>query len=179
MVKTACKGLRIDRFFSSLNYEYQRVDAIASERLTSAPEVMDIYGFCGMSALNELSSGLRFREMIQKKWIWDPLEMLELLLQASTSLARVHSIDYRDGSSTSNATLVHNDITHNNFVMSRLGIVKLNDFNRGILLRWNCSSNERCGFLQRRLGGAGGVHVVSVHVVLIFNLMPALMCLRL
>jgi len=89
---------------------------------------------------------------------WDPLEIAEMILQASTSLVRVHSIDYEG---TVNATLVHNDITHNNYVVSKRGTLKLSDFNLSVLLRWNITSNKGCGFLQRRFGGAGGIHVVS------------------
>jgi len=66
----ALKVLRIDREFEQLIYDNQRVDALASERLSSAPDIMDIYGFCGMSALNEISSGLDIRKLLKKNWIW-------------------------------------------------------------------------------------------------------------
>lgn len=159
--ETALKVLRIDREFEQLIYDNQRVDALASERLSSAPDIMDIYGFCGMSALNELSSGLDIRKLLKKNWIWQPREIQEIILQASTSLARVHSIDFGGSSKngTKNVTLVHNDITHNNYVISRSGRLKLSDFNLGILVRWNITSKKSCGF--HRFGAAGAINVNS------------------
>lgn len=158
MDRFALKVLRMDRAFEPNTYEYHRMDAMASERLTSAPNVMDIYGFCGMSALNEPSSGWEMRHLLKSGAIWEPVEILELVLQASQGLAHAHSIDYSSGK---NATLVHNDITHNNYVLSMNGTLKLSDFNRAVPLRWNITSNKSCGFQQRRLGGAGGLSVVS------------------
>jgi hypothetical protein len=55
-------------------------------------------------------------------------------------LADVHGID-GDG----NATFVHLDINPAN-VVSIGGTLKLNDFNIGIILRWNQTSNQHCGF---------------------------------
>ncbi len=64
----AIKILRIDREFEALNYEYQRVDAIASKRLTPAPEANDVYSYCGMSAISELSSGLLLADLMKENW---------------------------------------------------------------------------------------------------------------
>jgi len=135
------------------------VDAIASERLTSAPDIVDIYGYCGMSVLNEPSSGWDMRHLLMLKGaVWEPQEILTLILQASKALAHVHSFDYSSGR---NATLVHNDITYNNYVLSMYGKLKLGDFNRAVPLRWNKTTNESCGFRLRKLGGAGGLSGVS------------------
>lgn len=159
MDRFALKVLRIDRPFEPYLYEYNRVDAIASERLTSAPDIVDIYGYCGMSVLNEPSSGWDMRHLLLLKGsVWEPKEILALILQASKALAHVHSFDYSSGR---NATLVHNDITYNNYVLSMYGKLKLGDFNRAVPLRWNKTTNESCGFRQRKLGGAGGLSVVS------------------
>ena len=49
------KTLRYDREFYDEYYELHRRDAVAMERLSSSPFVMDIYGHCGQSALNELA----------------------------------------------------------------------------------------------------------------------------
>jgi hypothetical protein len=159
MERYALKVLRIDRPFEPYLYEYNRVDAIASERLTSAPDIVDIYGYCGMSVLNEPSSGWDMRHLLMLKGaVWEPQEILTLILQASKALAHVHSFDYSSGR---NATLVHNDITYNNYVLSMYGKLKLGDFNRAVPLRWNKTTNESCGFRLRKLGGAGGLSGVS------------------
>jgi serine/threonine protein kinase len=160
----ALKVSRFDREFDPISYENQRVDAVVSERLTAAPDVMDVYGFCALSALNELSSGFDVRQIVKRLSLWDPLEIVEMVFQATTALVRVHSIDYTDAL---NATLVHNDITHNNYVVSNRGTLKLSDFNLSVLLRWNITSDRSCGFLQRRFGGAGGIHVVSLSLYVV------------
>jgi hypothetical protein len=165
----ALKVLRMDRAFEPNVYEYHRIDAIASERLTSAPNVMDIYGFCGMSVINEPSSGWEMRHLLKSGAVWEPLEILEFVLQASQGLAHAHSIDYSSGR---NVTLVHNDITHNNYVLSMNGTLKLSDFNRAVPLRWNKTSNKSCGFQQRRLGGTGGLSVVSTTTLQTFVEIP-------
>ena len=48
--------LRIERDFIEEYYELHRRDALAMERLTFSPYVLDIYGYCGQSAINELAN---------------------------------------------------------------------------------------------------------------------------
>jgi hypothetical protein len=43
--------------FTHRNYDRHRRDAVAMERLTKSPFVLDIYGFCGNSGLFEFGSG--------------------------------------------------------------------------------------------------------------------------
>ncbi|KAI2491445.1 serine/threonine kinase [Fragilaria crotonensis] len=57
------KTLRLDREFFDEYYDLHRRDAVAMERLTHSPFVMNIYGYCGQSALNELAD-----------FQWDSLE---------------------------------------------------------------------------------------------------------
>jgi serine/threonine protein kinase len=49
------KTLRIAREFISEYYELHRRDAVAMERLTASPFVVNIYAYCGQSAVNELA----------------------------------------------------------------------------------------------------------------------------
>ena len=88
------------------------------------------------------------------------------MLQASGSSACVHSIDYPSGS---NATLVHNDVEPYNFVMPCTGMLKANDFNRSVLLRWNITSSEMCRFQQWRIGGSEGISINSPPETLLSN----------
>lgn len=39
--------------YSSIEYEFVRMDAMVAERLTSSPRIYDIFGFCGLSILSE------------------------------------------------------------------------------------------------------------------------------
>jgi hypothetical protein len=51
----ALRTLRMDRQFHEFHFDLHRRDAVAMERLTHSPFVMNIYGYCGQSALSELA----------------------------------------------------------------------------------------------------------------------------
>jgi serine/threonine protein kinase len=109
------------------------------ERLTSSPHVINVFGFCGHSVITEYAEGTRLGELADKSKR-TPLARLKIARDIAMGLADVHGID-GDG----NATFVHLDINPAN-VVSIGGTLKLNDFNIGIILRWNQTSNQHCGF---------------------------------
>jgi serine/threonine protein kinase len=125
--------------FEEKVYEHNRIDAIAMERLTASPHVINLFGFCGNSVLTEYADGKRLGELADKSKK-EPLARLRIARDIAQGLADVHGID-GDG----NATFVHLDINPAN-VVSIGGTLKLNDFNIGIIRRWNRTSNEPCGF---------------------------------
>jgi serine/threonine protein kinase len=130
---------RISHRFEEAHFEHDRIDAVAMERLTASPHVINAFGFCGHSVMTEYADGKRLGELadkVRKK----PLERLKIARDIATGLADVHGID-GDG----NATFVHFDINPAN-VVSIGGTLKLNDFNIGIIRRWNTTSNEPCAF---------------------------------
>mmetsp|Transcript_13944 Transcript_13944/g.39670 ORF Transcript_13944/g.39670 Transcript_13944/m.39670 type:complete len:800 (+) Transcript_13944:513-2912(+) len=133
------KTLRYVHNFEDAHFEHDRVDAVAMERLTSSPHVIDIFGFCGHSVMTEFADGSRVGQLADKAKR-KPLERLRIARDIASGLADVHGID-GDG----NATFVHLDINPAN-VVSIGGTLKLNDFNIGIIRRWNTTSNEPCGF---------------------------------
>ena len=47
-------------------FEHNRVDAVAMERLTSSPNVVNIFGFCGHSVMTEFADGSRVGELADK-----------------------------------------------------------------------------------------------------------------
>jgi len=63
----AVKTLRMDREFHEFHFDLHRRDAVAMERLTHSPFVMNIYGYCGQSALSELAD---FIINVYKKLKW-------------------------------------------------------------------------------------------------------------
>lgn len=130
---------RFEHNFEDAHFEHDRVDAVAMERLTSSPHVINIFGFCGHSVMSEFADGSRVGELADKARK-KPMERLRIARDIAAGLADVHGID-GDG----NATFVHLDINPAN-VVSVDGTLKLNDFNIGILLRWNTTSNTQCGF---------------------------------
>ena len=62
------KTLRWNRPYSIEYYDNQRRDALALERLSSSPHVINVYGYCGMSTLNEYAGGGNFRDYMQKHY---------------------------------------------------------------------------------------------------------------
>jgi serine/threonine protein kinase len=88
--------------------------------------------------LTEYADGKRLGDLADKnKKI--PLARLKIAIDIASGLADVHSID-----GEKYASFVHLDINPAN-VVSIGGTLKLNDFNIGILRRWNTTSNTPCG----------------------------------
>jgi serine/threonine protein kinase len=127
--------------FEDAHFEHDRIDVVAMERLTSSPHVINAFGFCGHSVLTEFANGPRLGELADKSKS-TPLARLKIARDIANGLADVHGIDSKDGS---NATFVHLDINPAN-VVSIGGTLKLNDFNIGIIRRWNTTSQKPCGF---------------------------------
>ena len=59
------KTLLWNREFTPNMANSQRRDALATERLTSSPHVVDIYGYCSTSVLNEYADGGDFFHNIE------------------------------------------------------------------------------------------------------------------
>ena len=144
----ALKTLRLDREFFDEYYDLHRRDAVAMERLTHSPFVMNIYGYCGQSALNELAD-----------FHWDSLEKfgknlrgrdgpdisflkLQLATSVAVGLAHVHELDDRP-------SMAHYDINPRNVAIVAGGKPKLNDFNIAEFLYYNPKTNQTCGFRSR------------------------------
>jgi len=117
-----------------------RADAVAMERLTPSPHVIDIYGFCGMSAMTEFGQG-NFKDIIDAA---KPIKKLKYARDVASGLASAHYIDGYDG----NVTLVHNDLNPSN-VMVNHGTVKLNDFNIGVMMAWHQYEHRPCRFQNK------------------------------
>lgn len=144
------KTLRFEREFYDEFYELHRRDAVAMERLSHSPFVMDIYGFCGQSAINEIAdypNGLnsleKFDRQLRSKTGRD-INFLKLQLTSSlaVAVAHVHEIDDRP-------SMVHYDLNPRNVAIVASGKPKLNDFNTAEFLHINVKTNETCGFKSR------------------------------
>lgn len=107
------KTLRWPVVHDEVVYNHQRIDALASERLTSSPHVVNIYGFCGVSALNEFADGGNFRTMfLQNHYNMTDKERLVYARDAALGLADVHEID----GPNNKTSLVHHDFSAKNLV---------------------------------------------------------------
>ena len=141
----ALKTLRYRHEIDSRNFDRNRRDALAMERLTFSKYVIDIYGYCANAGLNEFSSDGTLdhrlkRAMYNKDDPMETREKIKIASDVASALSDAHNSD-----EIGHAAFTHGDIKPNQFLFID-GIYKLNDFNRGRLLSWNISSDEKCGY---------------------------------
>lgn len=140
---TILRSLRWREVYDEMIYDKQRIDAIVSERLTSSPHVIDVYGACGASALNEYADGGMFARTFRHKYSdsggYTDRELLLFARDAALAITAIHDIDGR-GNVTS---VVHHDLRAENFLTTN-GTLKVADFNNGQLLRWDFDKNTSC-----------------------------------
>jgi serine/threonine protein kinase len=123
--------------FEDAHFEHNRIDAIAMERLTASPHVINIYAFCGHTVVTEFADGTRVGSLADQ-FKHRPLQRLRIARDVALGLADIHGID-GDG----NTTFIHFDVNPSNVVVIG-NELKFNDFNIGIPIRWNSTSNARC-----------------------------------
>ena len=141
---------RMERHYTHAFYELHRRDAVAMERLTTSPYIVDIFGVCGPSAINEFADsveGIRDVEDFSKKMEGknsDEVLRLKLKIAAmiATGVQHIHEID-----GINNATMVHYDLNPTNVAMTSGYIPKLNDFNVGEFLQWDNVKNNHIPFV--------------------------------
>jgi serine/threonine protein kinase len=117
-------------------YESWRIDALLSERLTSSPRVLDIYGHCGLSTLNQVGT---IRPEWYKQHHQSPFNKAALALQLSRAFADVHSID---GNAHVTAVWCNGKPENVLFVDGKL---RITDFDESILL-WRQHNETLCKF---------------------------------
>ena len=119
-------------------FEFNRVDALAMERLTASPHVVNLYGFCGLSVVTEFAG--KALDAVAGKM--NSTDRLRLARQVAQGLADIHSLDERP-------SLVHNDINLANLVFTQDDRPVLNDFNVASLLMKHNETGETCPFVNR------------------------------
>jgi len=146
---TVLKTLRYEHEFNDRNYDRHRKDALASERLSKSPYVVDIYAYCANTAVFEYGKG---GDIDGRLWDWDEeeekyriveipsIEMLDIAYQVARAIAEMHDVE-DDGY----ASIAHTDITPAQFIFID-GHWKLNDFNRCRFMRVKKEDDSPCGF---------------------------------
>eukprot|EP00934_Nitzschia_sp_Nitz4_P001999 Nitzschia sp. Nitz4//scaffold227_size32659//10018//11520//NITZ4_007897-RA/size32659-processed-gene-0.6-mRNA-1//-1//CDS//3329542791//1999//frame0 len=165
------KVLRYEREFLEEYYELHRRDAVAMDHLTFSPYVMNVYGYCGQSALNEFADFvLPGLEQVDRR-LRDQkitLDLLLLKLRVALSVAiGVYHVQYgRPGMPWDHEkkrkrenhhheedilpTMVHYDLNPRNIAMVSGGTPKLNDFNIAEFLQVRrTNTSQLCGFPSR------------------------------
>mmetsp|Transcript_55943 Transcript_55943/g.83372 ORF Transcript_55943/g.83372 Transcript_55943/m.83372 type:complete len:491 (+) Transcript_55943:95-1567(+) len=142
--KRALKTMIYEHDFEARNYERHRKDAVAMERLTKSPHIVDIYGFCGNSGIFEFAPGGDINDVI-----WPPgggkptktrLERLQIATQVAIAMADMHNSD-----EVGRPAIAHTDITTSQFILID-GFYKLNDFNRARFMRKWRKDGKPCGY---------------------------------
>lgn len=117
-------------------YESWRIDALLSERLTSSPRVLNVYGHCGLSTLNQVGT---IRPEWYKQHHQSASDKAALALELSRAFEDVHSIDGND-----HATAVWRNGKPEN-VLFVDGKLRIADFDESILL-WRQHNETLCKF---------------------------------
>ena len=128
--------------FDKTTEDRHRIDAVATERLTSSKHVIDIYGHCGQSVINEFAEEGSLLEYVKKHPT--SRDKLTMARDVALGIANVHEFE-----GEGNATIVHRDLKPANIVVLK-GQPKLNDFNDAEFLQWHTVLQRRCGFRRKR-----------------------------
>ena len=151
--KVALKTLNWEdeKDFISHTFDLQRIDALISERLTQSPYVIDTYGYCGMSTLNEYAELGRFgHHYMEHVHNYTSMEKLVYARDISRGLADIHEIDLgmnhaasHQGISAS-SSVVHHDFSPKNLLLTADNRVKISDFNNAHLMRYDTEKKRSC-----------------------------------
>ena len=142
--------------FAYDNYEFVRMDALISERLTFSSRIVDMYGHCGLSILAEWlpggdlesmavpTSGFIKQEDLHDEMDVNPqnnltaIEKLVIAKEMAEALAVLHGF--------SEGIIIHDDIQPTQFLHDERGHIKLNDFNRGEVMLYNEEEQQWCQY---------------------------------
>lgn len=156
------KTYRYDKDYDYAAYEFMRMDALVSERLTSSPRIMNMYGNCGLAMIHEAAMhgnleqiavgngsgriiGPLNDELLQSRNHLAPRLKLEWSLSMAEAVAVLHSFP--------GGVIVHDDIQLPQFLLTSDGSLKLNDFNRAEVMLFDEKKKVYCGYRNNPGGG--------------------------
>ena len=133
--------------YDARNYHRHNVDAIVHERLTAAPHVMNLFGFCGMSIIVEFANGGDLGDALSEGNTLTKKERFKTALDITEAVSDLHNFNQKV------PAIAHSDIWHSQFVKTKRGYV-LADFNRAQFLFWNTTSNaSSCPYYYQHSNG--------------------------
>jgi serine/threonine protein kinase len=116
------------------------------ERLTASPYTIKMYGFCGLTVVQEFAGRELSKVLDQERM--DSTAKLQLAKKISQGVAHIHSIP-GDTGRIEGPTLIHNDINLANLLFTADGRPVLNDFNIAIMLMKHNETGETCPVYSR------------------------------
>ena len=145
-------------------FTYQRVDALATERLTNSEYVVNAYGFCGMAVLNEYADGGDLFHYIKKH---DNITLQQKFAFARDSTFGLRDIHAVDGPNQ-RTTLLHLDIKLHNFLVVK-DRLKFHDFNNAhLLIKSKRAGKPRNIIRHINCAVKGNVNVSSMYAILTY-----------
>jgi hypothetical protein len=126
-----------------------QIDAIAMDQLSFSKRVINIHGFCGHSVYNELAAmDLQNAERGLKSF----QKRIRYARDAALAVAELYEVDKPTNTADKQlqhfSRITHRDIKPPNFVLTRDGSLKLNDFNDAAIIWRNTTSNGPCMFTR-------------------------------
>jgi serine/threonine protein kinase len=140
--------------FSYEDIEYMRVDTLVSERMTSSPNIIDTYGYCGLASLSEYAlHGSVDNDIVpdvENDGDWtsvnrlSPIQKIQYALQIAEAVADLHG--FADG------IIVHHDQKLDQFMWNADKTrIRLNDFNRAVFMTWDDTTRQYCRFNEEEV----------------------------
>jgi serine/threonine protein kinase len=150
--RSVLKMMRTTHDLIPENYEIHREDMLVMERLTSSPNVVDMFGFCGNSVVTEFITmpldkliAQREPESLGVKLLSTKEGKLRMALDVAKGVAALHEIE--------GGPIIHVDLQPRQFLVTHTGQVKINDFNRCRFMGYFEATGDKCDFY---LQGAPG-----------------------
>jgi len=136
------KSKLYDVDWTQRNFDRYRRDAVCLERMSSSPLILDIYGYCGVTAIIPYcDKGDLDRAIEMRGDVFAPQKKVEIAHGVMSAIATVHNVDKRG-----QASIAHTDITADQFLNAGDDHFILNDFNRARFIGWNEEKDTSCGF---------------------------------
>ena len=166
------KTLRLIHEFDDRNYDRHRRDAIAMERLSKSPYILDIYGYCSNTALHPYSSQGDINDLlwplhpkddgdIDNDHLLSSQQLLQIAQNITLAIHHVHTIDH-----PTKPSMAHTDITTGQFININ-GAYQLNDFNRVRFISiQNDHQDQICPYrIGRNPGKVSFLHNISCYII--------------
>jgi hypothetical protein len=129
--------------FGPQTIDYQHRDAVVHLVMSSSPYIVNIYGYCGASALYDYADGGNLQQNIEEKGPLQGDELLDVAHRIVASVADLH----RPSRKTQQSMIAHADIYGKQWVKVR-GQYQLTDFNLAKLLVRSKSDNTTFPFTR-------------------------------
>jgi hypothetical protein len=130
------KIMKMEHEVDSRNFDRHRRDALTMERLTSSPNIVDIFGFCGNTMLTEYIP-VTLSDLIFRPTPVSEEDQINLALEVFRGLQALHDVP--------GGPIVHADIDAKQFLVQK-HYIKLNDFNRCRFMARHNATDDPCTF---------------------------------